>query len=131
LADKGYYPEKQFTGYFGPLTKKAVQRFQKAQGIIQTGTVGVKTTAAICGNISSQTTGYDLTSSDLIISGVEINPSQINVGTKVSIRFKEQNISNVSAGKHTSALFINEEEVSKKNIPELSSGEEVLSTDYT
>ncbi len=131
LADKGYYPEKQFTGYFGPLTKKAVQRFQKAQGIIQTGTVGVKTTAAICGNISSQTTGYDLTNSDLIISGVEINPLQINVGTKVKVRFKEQNISNVLAGKHTSSLFINEEEVSNKNIPELSSGEEALSADYT
>jgi hypothetical protein len=113
------------------LTKKAVQRFQKAQGIIQTGTVGVKTTAAICGNISSQTTGYDLTNSDLIISGVEINPLQINVGTKVKVQFKEQNISNVLAGKHTSSLFINEEEVSNKNIPELSSGEEALSADYT
>lgn len=32
------YPEGLITGYFGPLTQRAVQRFQTAQGIVSSGT---------------------------------------------------------------------------------------------
>lgn len=32
------YPEGLVTGYFGPLTQRAVQRFQTAQGIVSSGT---------------------------------------------------------------------------------------------
>ncbi|KPJ56029.1 hypothetical protein AMJ49_05910, partial [Parcubacteria bacterium DG_74_2] len=40
-------PEGLVTGYFGPLTKNAVKRFQKIAGIEQVGVVGPKTSARI------------------------------------------------------------------------------------
>lgn len=40
----GVYPEGLVTGYFGPLTKAAIQRFQEKQGIVNSG--------------SSETTGF-------------------------------------------------------------------------
>lgn len=60
------YPEGLITGYFGQLTKAAVQRFQNAQGIVSSGTpettgygrVGPRTMArinALLGNVSTQT----------------------------------------------------------------------------
>ncbi len=42
--DKTLYPEAEVTGYFGPQTQKAVQRFQSRYGIVTSGT--------------PQTTGY-------------------------------------------------------------------------
>lgn len=53
LSDEQYnnkttYPERLVTGYFGQLTKKAVIRFQKEQGITPAyGYVGIKTKLAI------------------------------------------------------------------------------------
>lgn len=48
LANEGVYPEKYITGYFGPLTKKAVIRFQQKYNIFpQLGYVGPKTRAKI------------------------------------------------------------------------------------
>lgn len=41
------YPEGLVTGNFGPLTQKAVQRFQGENGIEQTGNVGPKTNQAM------------------------------------------------------------------------------------
>lgn len=35
----GVYPEAQITGYFGPLTEKALQRFQKKYGVVGNGSV--------------------------------------------------------------------------------------------
>ena len=46
-TDPEIYPEGLITGYFGPLTKKAVKNFQKKAGIEQVGLVGPKTTAKI------------------------------------------------------------------------------------
>ena len=46
-TDPEIYPEGLVTGYFGPLTKAAVMRFQKKSGIEQVGIVGPKTTAKI------------------------------------------------------------------------------------
>jgi peptidoglycan hydrolase-like protein with peptidoglycan-binding domain len=37
-ADKTLYPEAQITGYFGPATERAVQRFQSKHGIANSGT---------------------------------------------------------------------------------------------
>ena len=45
-SDPNIYPEGLITGYFGPLTEKAVKRFQKKNGIEQVGEVGPKTRAA-------------------------------------------------------------------------------------
>lgn len=42
-ADPEIYPEGLFTGYFGPLTAKAVKKFQEKNGIEQVGFVGPKT----------------------------------------------------------------------------------------
>ncbi|MCK4453759.1 peptidoglycan-binding protein [Candidatus Parcubacteria bacterium] len=46
-TDTDVYPEGLVTGYFGPLTKNAVKRFQKIAGIEQVGLVGPKTSARI------------------------------------------------------------------------------------
>jgi peptidoglycan hydrolase-like protein with peptidoglycan-binding domain len=119
-----------FTGYFGPLTKKAVIRFQKSQGILQTGIVGVKTTAAICAGKSNSEITNDTDSLDLAITGLDINPKQIDVGTNIQILVKEQNISNVTSGSHTTSLYINEKEVVDNSISKLASGGEKLSINY-
>ena len=42
-TDPEIYPEGLITGYFGPMTKRAVQRFQKKAGIDQAGRVGPQT----------------------------------------------------------------------------------------
>ena len=42
-TDPEVYPEGLVTGYFGPLTKAAVKRFQKKAGIEQAGRVGPQT----------------------------------------------------------------------------------------
>ncbi len=46
-TDSDVYPEGLVTGYFGPLTRNAVKRFQKIAGIEQVGVVGPKTLARI------------------------------------------------------------------------------------
>lgn len=46
-TDPDIYPEGLVTGYFGPLTKNAVKRFQKVAGIEQVGLVGPKTLSKI------------------------------------------------------------------------------------
>jgi len=46
-TDPDVYPEGLVTGYFGPLTRNAVKRFQKMAGIEQAGVVGPKTMARI------------------------------------------------------------------------------------
>ncbi len=42
-SDLSIYPEGQITGYFGPLTEKAVKRYQEKYGIDQVGIVGPQT----------------------------------------------------------------------------------------
>lgn len=46
-TDPDVYPEGLVTGYFGPLTEKAVKKFQKKMGVEQVGLVGPKTFAKI------------------------------------------------------------------------------------
>ena len=46
-TDPDIYPEGLTTGYFGPLTERAVKRFQKAADIEQVGRVGPKTLSKI------------------------------------------------------------------------------------
>ncbi len=47
LNKSGYYPEGLITGYYGRLTKGAVERFQKAQGLPVTGQIDEKTSQAL------------------------------------------------------------------------------------
>src|SRR3990167_11484481 len=64
-ADVSVYPEGLVTGYFGPLTRAAVQRFQCKQGIVCGGSastngygrVGPRTLAAINASIGGTVTG--------------------------------------------------------------------------
>ncbi len=128
LTDGGFYPEKKFTGYYGSLTAKAVKRFQKSQGIIQTGIVGPKTKAVICGEGASLSSTGDET--DITLSGLKVDPEQIDVGTSVNILVQEKNISNNIAGKHTTSLYINEKEVSSNSVKSLNAGEDNLSINY-
>ena len=46
-TDPEIYPEGLITGYFGPLTERAVKRFQKKMGVEQVGVVGPKTLSKI------------------------------------------------------------------------------------
>jgi len=46
-TDSDVYPEGLVTGYFGPLTKNAVKRFQKIAGLDQVGLVGPQTLSRI------------------------------------------------------------------------------------
>lgn len=51
------YPEGLVTGYFGPLTEKAIKRFQAKYGIEQVGIVGPKTRAQLNSLISTKVVG--------------------------------------------------------------------------
>lgn len=46
-TDPDIYPESLITGYFGPLTEKAVKKFQQKMGVEQAGNVGPKTISKI------------------------------------------------------------------------------------
>ena len=46
-TDSDIYPEGLITGYFGPMTERAVKRFQKKVGLEQVGNVGPKTFSKI------------------------------------------------------------------------------------
>lgn len=47
LAEYGAYPEARITGHFGPLTKRAVRKFQESQSIDEAGEAGPLTRARI------------------------------------------------------------------------------------
>lgn len=46
-ADAAIYPEGKVTGFFGPATRRALQRFQKANNLEQVGSVGPRTRAIL------------------------------------------------------------------------------------
>lgn len=52
------YPEALVTGYFGPITERAVKRFQKDNGIEQAGRVGPKTRALLNAILSEGKIGF-------------------------------------------------------------------------
>lgn len=65
-ADGTVYPEKLVTGYFGPLTRQAVMRFQAKNGIASVGRVGPITRAAINAQQLGGTGGADDISAPII-----------------------------------------------------------------
>lgn len=50
LKRQGYYTYWQVTGYYGPITKEAVMRFQKANGLVVDGVAGFVTQSVLYGN---------------------------------------------------------------------------------
>lgn len=53
LVDKGYLQAENATGFFGPVTREAVRKFQKDNGVEQVGFIGPRTRALFltkCGN---------------------------------------------------------------------------------
>lgn len=46
-TDSSLYPEGKITGFFGPLTKEALKRFQKRHGVTEDGTVNKETRALL------------------------------------------------------------------------------------
>lgn len=46
-ADAAIYPEGKITGFFGPATRRALQRFQRENGLEQVGFVGPRTRALL------------------------------------------------------------------------------------
>lgn len=57
--DASIYPEGRITGYFGALTRAAVVRYQAANGISQTGTVGPITRMSINNGLGNGNSSYD------------------------------------------------------------------------
>jgi len=100
------YPEGLVTGYFGGLTRSAVQRFQAQYGLDQVGRVGPMTQAKI--NSLIATGGW--TTSD--ISG----PGFYNVNVAKSVNsmtftFNTNESSNARVVYHTSPLMFNEGDI--------------------
>lgn len=81
LASKGYFSAVNLgTGHFGPLTLRAVQKFQAAEGIPATGFVGPLTRAAIA------KTQIGCNGSVEAARLYSISPDRGPVGTDISIR---------------------------------------------
>lgn len=85
-ANPTFYPQGLITGYYGPLTQAAVQRFQAFYGIVSSGSpsttgygrVGPMTLAKMNSLILGGTSGGGSTTGDVsapYISGVTVNPS--------------------------------------------------------
>ncbi len=55
LKELGLYTESEITGYYGPITEKAVRAFQEASGMTADGIVGDKTRAALNTKYNSST----------------------------------------------------------------------------
>lgn len=84
--DSSVYPEGRVTGFFGPATQRAVQRWQKARGIVSSGDpdstgygfVGSRTRAAMaCGGATANTNSYMPPSSTATQS--TLTPDQIKI----------------------------------------------------
>ncbi|WP_270180336.1 C40 family peptidase [Alkalihalobacillus sp. CinArs1] len=56
LKEKGYFTYHTSTGYFGPITEKAVSDFQKAKGLSVTGTANAETLNALKGSAKATST---------------------------------------------------------------------------
>lgn len=76
LADLGVYPRNKVSGYFGPITQRAVKIFQAKNNIEASGIVGIKTKEKI---------GYLIASAKLSTVVAEQLPSPLLVATTSDI----------------------------------------------
>ncbi len=58
-ADAAIYPEGKVTGFFGPATRRAIQRFQARNGLEQVGSVGPRTRSLLNAWIKEQFKSID------------------------------------------------------------------------
>jgi len=58
LKELGYYDYSKITGYFGPITKEAVKRFQRTNDLVVDGIVGAKTYEKLFSGLSKSFTLY-------------------------------------------------------------------------
>lgn len=80
-ADSAIYPEGLITGYFGPLTRAAVIRFQARFGIPQVGRVGPQTLAAI-GDLTNTSRRIGTDRSAPAINGVDVDTTSSSATIK-------------------------------------------------
>lgn len=82
--DPSVYPEAMVTGYFGPLTEKAVQRWQAKYGVVSSGTpdstgfgvVGPKTRAAMQSRCAAGAPGGTSSQSGGVVGGyLQVTPA--------------------------------------------------------
>lgn len=112
-SNPSFYPEGLVTGYFGSLTRAAVQRFQAFYGIVSSGTaastgygrVGPTTLAKINSLIAGGTVGGDISGPALF--NVIASPSSNSV--TFSLNTNENTLVRVAYG--TSPLMFNEGDI--------------------
>ncbi|MBI2610333.1 peptidoglycan-binding protein [Candidatus Kaiserbacteria bacterium] len=102
--DSSVYPSGFVTGYFGPMTEAAVQRWQAAHGIVSSGSadttgygyVGPKTRAALaCGGIPSSNqppvVPLPVTNSTTPACSIVATPNPASFGQTVTLTWTSQN----------------------------------------
>lgn len=104
--DASVYPEGRVTGFFGPATQRAVQRWQKAHSIVSSGDpdstgygfVGSKTRAAMaqsCGGISpanqSPAVSSPVTNNTTPACSIAATPNPASFGQTVTLTWTSQN----------------------------------------
>lgn len=107
-TDVTLYPERLVTGYYGQLTKAAVERFQSAEGIVSSGTpattgygrVGPQTIIALNAKLAGGSTTGDA-------SAPHINNLNVSVGREnASVSWSTNEYSRGKVYYSTSPLFI-------------------------
>ena len=79
------------TGYFGSITKAAVQAYQASKSIITTGYVGPLTRAALNGSVTT-TTGTTGGTTSTVVAGATGSTGVVNTGIEGSISAVQTNI---------------------------------------
>lgn len=80
--------QKYITGYFGPMTKAAVKKYQKKNGLSQVGAVGPKTLALINAELSKQPVAASTTTTE---TGAVTNCVKVPPGHLIAPGFIKKN----------------------------------------
>ncbi|MBI3632113.1 MAG: peptidoglycan-binding protein [Candidatus Vogelbacteria bacterium] len=84
LSGIGFYSKDMITGYFGPLTQKAVWYFQKYSGIGATGIVDQKTDQKIRESLVATSSINSVSETNFSTSTVSINGSSTLIGSSTT-----------------------------------------------
>jgi len=101
LISGGYLAAGNATGYFGPLTEAAVQRFQASHGVVSSGSpsttgygvVGPRTRTAIASSCAAPAQNYSsqFTQTPVVVSAFSANPTQLTMGQQSVLNWTVQN----------------------------------------